>query len=117
MHPITINTNNRIRICSRFGITLVISVLTFAAYSHNSFADLSDDRRALRAEALGLENCGIFDSCIDPIIRIFPFMHFKWSPDEFENNDAPARTPANTQTSQIDPFSLSGSSLFQLPFP
>jgi hypothetical protein len=87
--------------------------LTFATYSHNSFADLSDDRLALRAEALGIDNCGIFDSCIDPIIRIFPFMHFKWSPIETENND----TPASTQTSKTDPFSLSGSSLFQLPFP
>jgi hypothetical protein len=65
---------------------------------------------------LGLDKCGIFDSCIDPIIRIFPFMHFKWSPIETEtqNSDSPPRTP---QSSQTDPFSFSGSSLFQLPFP
>jgi hypothetical protein len=112
MYPITINTNNRTQICSRLGISLVISVLTLAAYSQNSFADLSDDKVGISTEALGLK-CGIFDSCIDPIIRIFPFMHFKWSPIEIENND----TLSSTQTSQIDPFSFSGSSLFQLPFP
>jgi hypothetical protein len=109
LYPITINTTNTTKLCNRFGITLLLSLLPIALFSHSSFAEIPDSKVTSRSDVFSLHNCGVFDSCIDPIIRIFPFMQFKWSTGQVIDD------VQSMQDSPIDPFS--GSTLFELPFP
>ncbi|MDQ5868999.1 MAG: hypothetical protein M3530_04635, partial [Thermoproteota archaeon] len=88
-------------VLSLFALTLI--------YSQNSFADTPYQRPLTRTDSLGLRDCGVFDSCIDPIIRFFPFMQFKWSSDQLGNGIQTSQSPQKDIFSRSIPF--------ELPFP
>jgi hypothetical protein len=109
LHSITINTTNTTKLWNRLGISLILPLLLIVLYTPSSFAEISNSKVTSRSDVFSLQDCGVFDSCIDPIIRIFPLMQFRWSSGQAENDIQ------SIQDSPKDPFS--GTSLFELPFP
>ncbi|MGB8159495.1 MAG: hypothetical protein WCE93_05055 [Nitrososphaeraceae archaeon] len=110
MHQNTITTTKVAKISGIVGIWIVLSLFAIGLiYSQNSFAYTPYLTPPTRTDSIGLRECGVFDSCIDPIIRFFPFMQFKWSSEHLGDG---IQTPQSPQKNIF-----SGSIPFELPFP